>query len=271
MPPFMDQRLARRLERVECGIGVAYVDVRRRIEPEIGAAWRDFHGTHAFFDGSSSIQTQSIGLGMFSPVTADAMLELEAFFEQRASSPQHEVSLHAGVETMALLVERGYRPIDLSNVLVQPLPRPPPEVTVPGLRVRICGPCDAALWIATAAEGWADDPEISPMIRSLGRISHQNPLMTHFLVEREGRPIAAAALAIYDGVALLAGASTIPASRRLGAQNVALSARLAEAYRRGCDLAMVVATPGSASQRNAERCGFRVAYSRSKWKRRARA
>jgi hypothetical protein len=199
------------------------------------------------------------------------MLELEAFFEQRASNPQHDVSLHAGVETMALLVERGYHPIEASNVLVQPLPRPPPEITVPGLRARLCGPAESQLWIETAAAGWADDPEISPMVRSIGRISHQNPLMTHFLVEREGRAIAAAALAIYDGVALLAGASTIPASRRLGAQNVVLGARLAEAHRRGCDLAMVVATPGSSSQRNAERCGFRVAYSRTKWKRRARA
>ncbi len=98
-----------------------------------------------------------------------------------------------------------------------------------------------------------------------------NPLMTHFLVEREGVPIAAAALAIYDGVALLAGASTIPAGRRLGAQNVVLGARLVEARRRGCDLAMMVAPPGSASQRNAERRGFRVAYSRTKWMRRARA
>lgn len=266
----MDQALARRLEGVECGIGVAYVDVRRRVEPEIGAAWRDYQGTHAFFDGSASIQTQSIGLGMFSPVTADSLIELESFFEQRASRPQHEVSLHAGVETMALLVDRGYQPIEFNNVLVQPL-YAPAEITVPGLRARICEPSEAEQWIETAAAGWADDPEISPMVRSLGRISHQNPLMTHFVVEREGAPIAAAALAIYDGVALLAGASTIPASRRMGAQNLVLGARLAEARRRGCDLAMMVAAPGSSSQRNAERCGFRVAYSRTKWQRRARA
>jgi hypothetical protein len=267
---FMDQALARRLEHVECGVGVEYVGVRQRIEPEAGAAFRNFDGTHAFFDGATSIQTQSIGLGIFAPVTTDSLAEVEAFFEQRASVPQHEVSLLAGVETTALLVERGYRPIELNNVLVQPL-HAPAEVTAPGLRARICGPADAEAWIDTAAAGWADHPEISPLVRTLGRISQMNPLMTHFLVERDGVPIAAAALAIYDGVALLAGASTIPAGRRLGAQNVVLGARLVEAHRRGCDLAMMIAPPGSASQRNAERRGFRVAYSRTKWMRRARA
>ena len=33
----------------------------------------------------------------------------------------------------------------------------------------------------------------------------------------------------------------------------------------GCDLAMMGAEPGSSSQRNAERQGFRIAYTRTKW------
>jgi len=33
----------------------------------------------------------------------------------------------------------------------------------------------------------------------------------------------------------------------------------------GCDLALMVALAGSDSQRNAERKGFRVAYTRMKW------
>jgi hypothetical protein len=90
--------------------------------------------------------------------------------------------------------------------------------------------------------------------------------MTSFLVEREGEPIATGSLAIYEGVALLAGASTIPARRGLGAQGLLLAARLAEARRRGCELAMMVAAPASTSQHNAERRGFRVAYTRTKWR-----
>jgi len=95
----------------------------------------------------------------------------------------------------------------------------------------------------------------------------QNPRLANFLVEREGELIATGSLMMHEGIALLAGASTIPAQRGLGAQSLLLAARLAEARRRGCELAMMVATPASASQRNAERRGFRVAYTRTKWRR----
>jgi GNAT superfamily N-acetyltransferase len=88
---------------------------------------------------------------------------------------------------------------------------------------------------------------------------------TCFIAERDGKPIATAALFMHEGTALLAGASTIPEGRRQGAQNVLLDTRLQVAASHGCDLAMMVAAPGSASQRNAERQGFRIAYTRTKW------
>jgi hypothetical protein len=37
------------------------------------------------------------------------------------------------------------------------------------------------------------------------------------------------------------------------------------AVEHGCDIAMMVTLPGSDSQRNAERKGFRIAYTRTKW------
>ena len=67
-------------------------------------------------------------------------------------------------------------------------------------------------------------------------------------------------------MALLGGASTIPEARRQGAQLALLESRLRYAAQNGCDLAMMCAAPGSASQRNAERHGFRIAYTRIKWR-----
>ncbi|HEY7185656.1 MAG TPA: hypothetical protein VH436_03865, partial [Vicinamibacterales bacterium] len=59
----------------------------------------------------------------------------------------------------------------------------------------------------------------------------------------------------------------IPAARRQGAQRELLRARLAFAAAGGIELAMVVTQPGSASQRTAERQGFRPVYTRVKWQR----
>jgi hypothetical protein len=67
-------------------------------------------------------------------------------------------------------------------------------------------------------------------------------------------------------VALFAGAATIPGARNRGAQRALLDARMRHAFHAGCDLAMMCAAPGSASQRNAERLGFRIAYTRTKWR-----
>ena len=86
-----------------------------------------------------------------------------------------------------------------------------------------------------------------------------------FLAALDDQPIAAGALSIAGDVALLAGASTIPSARRQGAQLALLEARLRYAATQGCTVAMMVTQPGSGSQRNAERHGFRIAYTRTKW------
>jgi len=92
---------------------------------------------------------------------------------------------------------------------------------------------------------------------------------THcFLAERDGVAMAAAALAVHEGVALLAGASTRPEWRGQGAQAVLVKERLRRAADEGCEIAMMGARPGSSSQRNAERNGFLIAYTRIKWQQR---
>jgi GNAT superfamily N-acetyltransferase len=73
-------------------------------------------------------------------------------------------------------------------------------------------------------------------------------------------------LSLHDGVAWFGGAATVPELRRRGLQGALLRERMRYAAAHGCDLAMMVAQPGSNSQRNTERNGFRVAYTRIKWK-----
>jgi GNAT superfamily N-acetyltransferase len=131
--------------------------------------------------------------------------------------------------------------------------------------VRIARPEERELWARTAAEGWSEAEEYAHLILDLARVSASRPDAPCFLAELDGRAIATGGLSIHEGVALLAGASTIPAARKRGAQRALLEARLTHAAACGCDLAMMGAEPGSASQRNAERQGFRIAYTRIKW------
>jgi len=92
--------------------------------------------------------------------------------------------------------------------------------------------------------------------------------VSSFLVEKDGVTVATGALNIQNGVALLAGASTLPEARRQGAQRLLLAERLRFAREAGCEIAAMGALPGSESQRNAQRSGFQIAYTRTKWRQR---
>jgi len=168
---------------------------------------------------------------------------------------------------LPMLNARGYKPIELSNVLVMDLRQRDATALVrnESLRVRIAQEDELELWARTAAEGWREFGEFADLIFDLMRVNAHRRDGTRFLVELDGKPIATGGLAIHDAVALFAGASTVPEWRRRGAQQLLFECRCQYALDSGCDLAMVCAEPGSSSQRNAERHGFRVAYTRTKW------
>jgi hypothetical protein len=263
--PNADLHLARRLERCEARANAALVESRARLEPGVGAAWIERAGAFAMFDGVGSPLTQTFGLGVFAIPSGEDMDAIEGFYGDRGAAVFHEVSPLAGIETIDVLVGRGYRPVELTSVMYRPAaeaaaaPLDRPVVT------RIASTDEFDLWAETAAEGWKEFAEVAPVIRGLARVSASAAGTSPFFAEIDGRPVGTGALVMHDGVALLAGASTIPEARRQGAQNALLTARLRHAAAEGCDLAMMCATPGSASQRNAERQGFRIAYTRTKW------
>jgi hypothetical protein len=133
------------------------------------------------------------------------------------------------------------------------------------ITVRPIEPGEEDFWASISAEGWSESPELADFIMDIGRVSARRDGSMSFLAELGGRTIAAGGLSLVEGIALLAGASTIPSGRNRGAQLALLEGRLLHAAEVGCDVAMMVAQPGSASQRNAERQGFRIAYTRTKW------
>jgi hypothetical protein len=260
--PLSDVNLSRRLERCEADTNASMIESRARLNPQLGAAWIDVSGTYAMFDGVQSPLTQTFGFGLFAEPTDDDLAKLEEFFTSRGAPVFHEVSAMAAPETLEVLGRRGYRPIELTSMLYRPIVATESDSRV---TTRIINAGEEELWSTTAAEGWSEFPGLSDFLQDLGRVTAGARGTSAFLAEIDGRPVGTGAVAIHDGIALLAGASTIPTERKQGAQKTLLEARLRFAATQGCDLAMMGAAPGSASQRNAERQGFRIAYTRIKW------
>jgi GNAT superfamily N-acetyltransferase len=137
-----------------------------------------------------------------------------------------------------------------------------------GIDIRVIGPDEASLWTEVNARGWTHEhPEFEEFMKQIGALLTAREGSACFLATIDGVPAAAGALSLHNGVALFAGASTVPEQRRRGLQSALLQARMAFARGHGCDLAMMVAEPGSNSQRNAQRQSFQIAYTRTKWQR----
>lgn len=266
--PWIDLALAKRLERAEGHANAMFVESRARQVPELGACWTNVAGAYAMFDGVGSPLTQAFGLGVFEPVTDAALTSLEAFFFERGADVFLEISPLADQGALSLLHTRGYRPCELTSVLFQPLPSVAVVVAPASSFVasRVTPP-EADAWAETALRGWGESREVQEFMSSFGPTAVRAEDAHPFLVRSGSTPVAAGSLAIHGETALLAGASTIPEHRGRGAQQALLAARLQFASTRGCTLAMMCALPGSPSQRNAERSGFRVAYTRIKWHR----
>jgi hypothetical protein len=265
---FSDLDLSRKLERTEGSANASFIETRAKLHPEVGAEWIEVAEAYAMFDGVESPLTQTFGLGVFEEITNEHLDKLEAFFKKHGAPVFHEVSPLAGLDLVALLNERNYQPIELTSVMFQEIGQGNGlNLPVnPNLKTRIVEKGEEEIWARTSADGWASEAqELADFMFNFGRISAGCEGGFPFLAELGGKPISAAMLFIFNDVALLAGASTVAEGRRMGGQSALLDARLRFAQSQGCKIAMMGALPGSQSQRNAEKNGFRIAYTRTKW------
>jgi hypothetical protein len=264
--PFSDLSLSGRLERAEGYACAQHAEARRRVIPDSRAEWIECAGAYAVFDGIDSPVTQSFGLGIFEELKSTSLDVIERFFLDRGAPVLHEVSPLAGVAALDMLCARNYRPIEISSVLYRPVEQPTAEGSG-HIRVRVIGPQEAQLWTQINARGWTyDHPEFMDFLLQFGDIITARKHTLLFLAELDDKPGAAGTLCLHEGVALFGGSATIPEMRRRGLQTALLDERMRYAFENRCDLAMMVAEPGSKSQRNAERKKFRIAYTRTKWR-----
>src|SRR5829696_6068092 len=225
--PFADIELARRLERTEARGNIEFVEARARAFPDRGATWIEVAGTYAMFDGVGSHLTQTFGLGVSEPITAEQMDTIEEFFRSRGAEVFHEVCPLADASVWQLIKERNYQPVEFSNVLYRPI-----SVDLhldasrnENIKVRLVEKNEVDLWAQTASAGWSEFAEVADFLRELNQVTAHSEGLS-FIAELDGQAIGTGVLTIAGDVGLLAGASTIPAARRQGAQLALLEDRL---------------------------------------------
>jgi GNAT superfamily N-acetyltransferase len=263
---FVDLDLARRLEMAQAWRGVHYANAQRTLRPETHSTVEAVAGGFAIYAGEGSPLNKAVGFGMHGPVKQADLEHIERFYHSRNAAPRVSVCPLADLSLVDLLKASGYRLEMFDSVLVRPLDDESragiPMPTQARVQITQAKPQDADLWIHTTGQGFTEQeipPQEDTTILSPNFCAAN---ATCFFAWIDGQPIGGGGMYIHDGVVEFGGASTRPAFRKRGVQTALLHARMDAARKAGCDLALVVTAPGEDSQRNVERAGFRLAYTK---------
>lgn len=277
--------MAARIERAECQTVLAFAAQLQSRGADVMI--HEIGGTSAVFAGPGQPFNKLAGLGFAEPIDEDAMARVERGYDARGAEIRVELSTLADPSAGVLLTRRGYELVGYENVLGLPLDASLEDGlqsaaeadAARGVIVSRAAADDTATWIETVTDGFFH-PDVfdgPPPTESFGReaildvmaVTIAVPGLALYLVRREGAIAGGGSVRISERLAQLSGASTLPAHRRRGVQSALLRARLLDAARQGCDLAVVTTEPGSKSQENVQRAGFALLYSRAVLIRRA--
>ena len=271
--------LAARVERAECRTVLAFATQAKARGADVMI--QDIGGTSAVFAAPGHPSNKLAGLGFAAPIDEDALARVERAYDAREAELRVELATLADPAVGLLLTRRGYElagyenalGLPLSDDLMDGLQLAQDADVARGVIVVRAAADETRAWIETVADGFChpdafDGPPPTEsfareMIVDVMSVSSSVPGVTLYLARRDGVIAGGGSVRIADGLAQLSGASTLPAHRRKGVQSALLGARLLDAARQGCDLAIVTTEPASKSQQNVQRAGFELLYSRA--------
>ncbi len=259
--------LARRLELAQARRSVEYSRASGRWDAGQADAL-PVAGGYAVCSGAGLPVNRATGLGMAGPVTRSDLERVAQFFHSHGMASRVDLCPLADASLLDLLRVDGYLLEGFLNVLychIGECMADSARMTsvCPEVRVIEVGPEGRDLWLRTAAQGFSELEEPPDEVLRILVPNFDSAIATCFLAYVNGEPAGAGAIVSHEGAVELCSDSTRPAFRRQGVQAALLRARLAAARKAGCDLALALTTPGTASQRNIERVGLRLAYTRA--------
>jgi hypothetical protein len=260
--------LAREIETAEA---LAAVDCAERLRSAtaLGTGISRVAGGYAVYCGANSPVTQAVGLGLNGPVSKEEFDQLEEFYFSRKETVRVETCPLADPTLIEHYRERGYGVTEFSNVMVSKVGKAENSFHAAEVEIQKAGPGEIDLWVLTVAQGFAEHFPVTQELLDIMRMFASGKNTECYLARIDGKVAGGATVAVRGRIAGLFGASTLPAFRKRGVQTALLHRRMQQAAECGCELAMSLARPGSASQRNITRQGFQTLYTRVKFEKAA--
>lgn len=265
---FADLSLAARIDLAEAALTAGVV----RAVAEPGARVLEVAGGVAAFARPGSPMNKAIGIGFDGPVRTDDVDAILDLCRAGGAPARAELSTLIDPAVFAAFADRGFRLQSFEHVLGHRIDPASTAASATGIEVvRTCDRASEAVWGEVAVAGFLVPDGTGAAEEELPRAALEQvmadftraPGLERYVAKIDGRPVGAASCRFDRGIAQLCGATTLAPFRRRGVQRALLAARLADAARRGCDLAVVTTAPGSQSQANVQRQGFDLLYARA--------
>lgn len=263
MSLYADRTLAAGLEASVAHDVSRYAEKSAELHPDEPSETLAIAGGRAVFLGPESPVNMAYGLGFAGPVTASEIERLERFYAQRGTRAAISLCPLADPSLPAVLARRGWVVSGFENVLVLPLhgaeiPDPPRGVRTK----RVDSAADRDLWASISAQAFTAPAPPTPVHERLGEIASQRRDCVLLLGEVDHTMVGTGALMVDREFGWLMADATLPDYRKRGIQSALQIERLLLAREAGCTYAVSESIPGSPSQRNMERLGFRLVYTR---------
>jgi GNAT superfamily N-acetyltransferase len=267
-PPSVPAAPVVKLEQLECEVSAACIRAAHKMDDR--AAVADIAGGKAMLMAPDSPMNSVKGVGMAGPVGRADLDAIANFFASRGSKapvpfdacPFADDSLHT------LISQRGWPLAGFEQVLWRVIapsqPDPVPHV-IPGITIAPINERRAEEWALVLARVFSGLESPPQWQIDIGLRTFSAEGGTAWAAIHGGKIIGAARSFIYRRAAALSGAAVLTEFRKRGLQTAMLLTRLRAAATQGCDVCKIDTKPGTTSQRNVQRLGFHVAYTRAQF------
>ncbi len=210
-----------------------------------------------------------VGMGLDATPSEAELHSIEEAYANIGSPVEIDFCPFADVSTLSLLGERGYAVNAFGNTYIcRDLAIPGQSSDTPTIRVRAMDEREAQEFREWSISGFAAQSKPRPRelldLLAISAVHREDTVLQ--IAEIDGQIAGTAAVSIIDlgpvRGAYLHLASTLVQFRGRGVQAALLRARLRHAAAAGASIASVTARPATSSARNAERAGFKLAYTK---------
>lgn len=258
---FIDKDLAYKLESDVVEGNRQLIEAWNHSNAKTKAKELEIGNVLAVYGSSDCPINETVGLGITSPVDESTLNQIEDFYRDNNHPSVIRVCPLADPSLIELTKKKGYTLNSFSYRWFLDLEEWKSFFKELDPRVKIAKNNEKMEWARTVASGFEDIDEVSE--------EYNLDLEEAFFSMRSSIPVlayennivgAGGILTLNDQVAALFSTSTRHSFRKKGLQTALIDWRLRYAKDIGAKVATIETEPGSDSQRNVERMGFRLAY-----------